>query len=290
MPQNAIFLQYYVPNKENKPEEYTDHMLFMYYSFRDKKELLSGNPPTYTCKLSEPGVIDLVNQLVDNTFRRLSSDIDNIMDPYDQQENDEANDYLTEDIDNYEREAFETMEAHSTDDGSYNLMSNKLLAISDNIIKEKIRSLNMNQREVFNFIHKWSKDYFKSLRCKVIKKLKSCHIFITGGAGVGKSHLIKTIFLSLNKVLGYKGGHAHKPRILLLAPTGVAAININGIAIHSGLGINAGSKLYPLNDQQGAALRNKLSEVRLIITDKISMVSSALFYQVNQRSNKIFWY
>ena len=90
--------------------------------------------------------------------------------------------------------------------------------------------------------------------------------------------------------MGYKGGHAHKPRILLLSPTGVAAININGIAIHSGLGINAGSKLYPLNDQQGAALRNKLSEVRLIITDKISMVSSALFYQVNQRSNKIFWY
>ena len=176
----------------------------MYYPFRDEKELLSGNPPTYASKLSEPGVIDLVNQnyslvepfatIVDNAFLRLSSDIDNIMDPYDQQENDEVNDYLTEDIDKSEREAFETMEAHSTDDGSYDLMSNKLLAISDNIIKEKIRSLNMNQREVFNFIHKWSKDYFKSLRCKVVKKLKSCHIFITGGAGVGKSHLIKTIF------------------------------------------------------------------------------------------------
>ena len=90
--------------------------------------------------------------------------------------------------------------------------------------------------------------------------------------------------------MGCKGGHAHKPRILLLAPTGVAAININGIVIHSALGINAGSKLYPLNDQQGAALRNKLSEVRLIITDEISTVSSALFYQVNQWSNKIFWY
>ena len=77
---------------------------------------------------------------------------------------------------------------------------------------------------------------------------------------------------------------------MLLAPPGVASININGIAIHSGLGINAGSNLYPLNDQQGAALRNKLSEVRLIITDKISMVSSALLCQVNQRSNKIFWY
>ena len=44
-------LQYYVPNKETKPEEYAHHMLFMYYPFRDEKELLSGNPPTYASKL-----------------------------------------------------------------------------------------------------------------------------------------------------------------------------------------------------------------------------------------------
>ena len=50
----------------------------------------------------------------------------------------------------------------------------------------------------------------------------------------------------------YKGGDPEKPRILLLVPTGVAAINING-TIHSGLGINVGSKLYPLSDRQGVA-------------------------------------
>ena len=122
------------------------------------------------------------------------------------------------------------------------------------------------------------------------KKVKSFHIFFTGGAGVGKSHLIKTIFLSLNKVLGYKDGDADKPRILLFSLIGVAAININGTAIHSDLGINVGSKLYPLNDQQRAALRNKLLEVRLVIIDEIFKVSSVLFYQVNQRLNEIFGY
>ena len=55
-------LQYNVPNKETKPEEYAHLMFFNYYPFRDEKELLSGNPPTYASKLSEPGVIDLVNQ------------------------------------------------------------------------------------------------------------------------------------------------------------------------------------------------------------------------------------
>ena len=76
-------------------------MLLMYYTFRDEKELLSGNPSTYASKLSEPGVIDLANQnyslvepfatIVDNAFLRLSSAIDNIMDPYGQQENDKVN-------------------------------------------------------------------------------------------------------------------------------------------------------------------------------------------------------
>ena len=92
--------------------------------------------------------------IVDNTFLRLSSDIDNIMDPYSQQGNDEVNDYLTEDIDNYQSESFERMETHSADGANKNFMSNKLPAILDNIINENIRSLNMKQRELFNFIDK----------------------------------------------------------------------------------------------------------------------------------------
>ena len=51
------------------------------------------------------------------------------------------------------------------------------------------------------------------------------------------------------------------PEFCFLSPTGVAAININGTTIHSGFGINVGSKSYPLNDKQRAALRNKLLEV-----------------------------
>ena len=95
----------------------------------------------------------------------------------------------------------------------------------------------MQQREIFNFVHKWSRDFIKSLGCKIHQNVKLFYVFITGGAGVGKSHMIKTIYMSLSKVLMYKGGELDKPRILLLAPTGVAAININATTIHSGLGI-----------------------------------------------------
>ena len=68
----------------------------------------------------------------------------------------------------------------------------------------------------------------------------------------------------------------------------MADINIDGTKIHTALGINVGHKLYPLNDCQRGILRNKLSEIKFIIIDEISMVSSVLFYQVHQRLNEIF--
>ena len=86
----------------------------------------------------------------------------------------------------------------------------------------------------------------------------------------------------------YKGGNPEKPRILLLAPTGVAAVNIDGTTIHTALGINVGGKLYLLNDRQRGILRNKLAELNFIITDEISMVCNVLLYQVHQRLNIIY--
>ena len=68
--------------------------------------------------------------------------------------------------------------------------------------------------------------------------------------------------MSLNKVMMYKGFDQEKPRILLLAPTGVAAVHINGTTSHLGLQINVGGKMFPLNDRQRAVLRNKLSEIK----------------------------
>ena len=108
---------------------------------------------------------------------------------------------------------------------------------------------------------------------------------MSGGAGVGKSHLIKTIHMSISKVLVHKGGSPEKARVLLLAPTGVATININGTTIHKALGINVGAKMFPINDRQRATLHSKLSEVRFIIIDDITMVSSDLFYQLHWRLN-----
>lgn len=54
---------------------------------------------------------------------------------------------------------------------------------------------------------------------------ESKNIFITGGAGTGKSHLLKA--LRLHYEIKYND------QCVVLAPTGIAALNIDGKTIHS---------------------------------------------------------
>ena len=77
-------------------------------------------------------------------------------------------------------------------------------------------------------------------------------------------------------------------KIFLLGPTGISAVNIGATTIHSGLGIKPGIKLLGLNDKSKSALRNKLSEVKFLIIDKLFMVSSDLWNDINSRLEEIF--
>ena len=88
-----------------------------------------------------------------------------------------------------------------------------------------------------------------SLRPEVVKPI---YPFISGSGGCGKSHLIKTIYQTAIKTFRYTLINPERPIVLLLAPTGVAAINIEGTTINSGLSIpkNAGYKLSAMSDQK----------------------------------------
>ena len=66
----------------------------------------------------------------------------------------------------------------------------------------------------------------KNFSYKHVKYIKLFHIFLTDGVGGCKSRLIEAIFISISKLVPFKGGDPEKPRILILAPTGVAAIDI----------------------------------------------------------------
>ena len=74
----------------------------------------------------------------------------------------------------------------------------------------------------------------------------------------------------------------------LLGPKKIWAVNIGGIVIHSGLGIKAGIKLLGLNDKSKITLRNRLSEVEVLIKDELSIISSNLWTDIDSRLEEIF--
>ena len=66
-----------------------------------------------------------------------------------------------------------------------------------------------------------------------------------------------------------------------MGPTDISAISISGTTIHSGLGIKPGVKLFCISDKIKTSLRNMLSEVKRVVIDEFSMVSSDLFFKIN---------
>ena len=80
-------------------------------------------------------------------------------------------------------------------------------------------------------------------------------------------------------------------KILLLAPNGVAALNIDGTAIHSRLEINLNCNTYSmckLSEALKAKLRCYYSEIVAVVIDEISMVSNIRLLQIHKRVCEIF--
>ena len=186
----------------------------------------------------------------------LYANLRNYQDAYAQQENDEVEDLLLATNDpEYENPADDAVIL-----GDNSVAPNVALFLSDDEINDRIRSLNFKQRECFDILHNWAKMRIKNLSAKSPIEIHPLHIFITGGAGTGKSHLIKTIYYSLSKVLSYRCSNADSEKILLVAPTGVAAVNIEGTTIHTALGLPVGrfgKNIPKLSDKRRTTLRNR---------------------------------
>lgn len=101
--------------------------------------------------------------------------------------------------------------------------------------------------------------------------IQPVYLFLSGGGGVGKSHLINSIYHTATKTFRRGISNPENPTVLLMAPTGVAAININGTTIHTALAIpkESGDNLPPLSDQKRTQIRIALSDLKLVIIDEI---------------------
>ena len=55
-------LHLFTPNKDKDYELYAHYLLMLYYPFRKESDLNSGSPPSYTNKLAEVEVLQIVNK------------------------------------------------------------------------------------------------------------------------------------------------------------------------------------------------------------------------------------
>ena len=106
------------------------------------------------------------------------------------------------------------------------------LLLPDEQFFEICSQLNEGQEYLFNLVMQYV------LHCKLAEKnyellTKPFQIFLSGGAGIGKSFLIKTINECIKRVLRYKNQKLDQPSILVTTSTGKAATGISGITLLS---------------------------------------------------------
>ncbi|MBS1943876.1 MAG: AAA family ATPase, partial [Bacteroidetes bacterium] len=121
------------------------------------------------------------------------------------------------------------------------------------------------------------------------------HVFLTGKAGTGKTTFLHQLARSTHK------------RFVILAPTGIAALNAKGVTIHSQFLLPFGSFIperqlpadiphygnfhdrdtlsrhHPLN----AVRRNVLRDVDLLIIDEVSMLRADLLDAIDHRMRTV---
>ena len=109
----------------------------------------------------------------------------------------------------------------------------------------------------------------------ILNAIRAKHnVCITGAAGTGKSFLLKLV-------------KDHFPHIHMTASTGVAAVNIGGVTIHSWSAIGNASQPAEaiasfINSGPGTKIRRQIRKAKLLAIDEISMISAPVLNLINQ--------
>jgi len=159
------------------------------------------------------------------------------------------------------------------------LCSHELMGQS---IRPLFRTMNKKQRDVFYLVRKWC------LQSAQGHSPEPFFLHVNGGAGVGKSHLIKCIYNEASKLLR-NGENPSDTTVLLTAPTGTAAFNVGGFTLHSALKIPVNAPQYyeNLRNETLNTLRSQLDNLKILIIDEISMVDRKVFSYVDGRLRQI---
>lgn len=114
-------------------------------------------------------------------------------------------------------------------------------------------------------------------------------LFLSGGAGVGKSTVTNALYEALIRYLNsIAGTNPDDVKVINTAPTGKAAFNIKGNTLHSAFTIpaNRGFEYCALDSDRLNTIRSRLKKLNVIFIE-ISMVGTGMFNFLNLRLQQI---
>ncbi|KAI8503434.1 hypothetical protein Bbelb_184050 [Branchiostoma belcheri] len=149
------------------------------------------------------------------------------------------------------------------------------LQVTLNTALPLMQSLNRIQQNVFYFVRKWCMEMARG------KRPEPFRVFVTGGAGTGKSHVIKCIYYEATRILQQTQENPDKVSVLLTAPTGTAAFNIGGSTLHHAFHLSM--NYDNLKEKTVNTLRAQYESLKIVIIDEVSMVKKKLLQQIHSR-------
>ena len=151
--------------------------------------------------------------------------------------------------------------------------------LKDADFRKLVQSLNIEQREFFYHVLNSVKTDKLPLR-----------LYLSGGAGVGKSTVTNALYEALIRFLNAQPENdPDDVSVVKVAPTGKAAFNIRGNTLHSAFKIpaNRGFNYCTLDRDRLNTIRSQLQRMQVVFIDEISMVGSGMFNFLDLRLQQI---
>ena len=289
-------IRYVKYNKKKDPENYFREQLMLFVPWRNEQKDLLGSFDTYEAHYNSVQTslipkrneyehhieeLELARQMMEDEQREYDQTAPNA-----EQENREAEEEGSKESEQFVYFNPSRVVEHRHYDIGIELQSTcsvPPVETSGNMLPDDeyltlLRSLNLRQREFFNHIVHW-------IKCKD----EPVYAFLTGGAGVGKSVVIRALYQTLYRILNLKDGeNPDDKRILLCAYMGFAAFNISGQTICSAFHKKMYQGTYNhLSADELNTFRIKYRHLKVVIIDEISMVGNMTLSFIDTRLQQL---
>ena len=134
------------------------------------------------------------------------------------------------------------------------------------------------------------KNFFYHVLNSVKTEKLPLRLFLSGGAGVGKSTVTNALYEALIRYLNAQTENDPDDiSVVKVAPTGKASFNIRGNTLHSAFKIpaNRGFNYCTLDRDRLNTIRAQLQRMQVVFIDEISMVGSGMFNFLDLRLQQI---